>query len=120
MDDDTVISPLPSLYLAPIVPNPMGNAPSLDSPAINLYEVDSRRAALEMTTPEHQAVWEAKLAQSPTPPPAADEVINMILLAPWPETLPGWVTASAASQLTPAWITLVMGLRVCNLMGLIR
>ncbi|KAJ1598487.1 hypothetical protein NDA14_001707 [Ustilago hordei] len=40
-----------------------------------------------MTTPEHQAVWEAKLAWSPTPPPAADEVIDMILLAPQPETL---------------------------------
>ncbi|SOV05790.1 uncharacterized protein UDID_18519 [Ustilago sp. UG-2017a] len=86
MDDDAVIPPLPSLYLAPIIPNPVGNAPSPDSPAIDLYEVDSRRAAPEMTTPERQAVWEAELARSPTPPPAADEVIDTILLAPRPET----------------------------------
>ncbi|KAJ1599653.1 hypothetical protein NDA14_007580 [Ustilago hordei] len=86
MDDDAVITPLPSLYLAPIVPNPMGNDHSLVSPAIDLYEVNSRCAALEMMTLECQAVWEAELAQSPTPPPAADEVIDTILLAPQAET----------------------------------
>ncbi|CCF48633.1 related to monocarboxylate permease [Ustilago hordei] len=86
MDDDAVITPLPSLYLAPIVPNPMGNDHSLVSPAIDLYEVNSRCAALEMMNLECQAVWEAELAQSPTPPPAADEVIDTILLAPQAET----------------------------------
>ncbi|KAJ1576402.1 hypothetical protein NDA12_003902 [Ustilago hordei] len=86
MDDDAVISPLPSLYLAPIIPNPVGYAPSPDSPAIDLYEVNSRRAAPEMMTLECQAIWEAELARSPTPPPAANEVINTILLAPQPET----------------------------------
>ncbi|KAJ1018175.1 hypothetical protein NDA13_006491 [Ustilago tritici] len=82
MDDNAVITPLPSPYLVPLIPNPVRNDPSLVSPAIDLYEVDSQRAVPEMTTPECQAVWEAELARSPTPPPAADEVIDTVLLAP--------------------------------------
>lgn len=87
MDDDTVIpSPPPSPFLA-TSPTLMGNDHSPVSPAINLYEVDTRRSAVEMTTPECQATWEAELAQSPTPPPAADDVIDTVLLAPRADTL---------------------------------
>ncbi|KAJ1579278.1 hypothetical protein NDA11_002301 [Ustilago hordei] len=56
-----------------------------------------------MTTPEHQAVWEAELAWSPTPPPAADEVIDMILLAPQPETLVYWLVVQPLTP-PPHWV----------------
>ncbi|KAJ1025568.1 hypothetical protein NDA18_003911 [Ustilago nuda] len=80
MDDDVVVpSPLPSPFLAPVVPDPMGNDVSPTSPAINLYEVDGRHSAVEVTTPEQQAAWEAELAWTPTPPPAADNVIDTVL-----------------------------------------
>ncbi|CCF48181.1 hypothetical protein NDA11_004048 [Ustilago hordei] len=79
MDDDVVIpSPPPSPFLVP-PPAPMGSDYSPASPPIDLYEVDARCPTLEMSTPECQAVWEAELAHSPTPPPTADEVIDSVL-----------------------------------------
>ncbi|KAJ1575554.1 hypothetical protein NDA15_006026 [Ustilago hordei] len=82
MDDDIIVpSPLPSPFLAPVVPDPVGNDFSPTSPVVDLYEVDARRSAIEMTTPEHQAAWEAELARSPTPPPTADEVVDVVLAA---------------------------------------
>ncbi|KAJ1035209.1 hypothetical protein NDA18_000805 [Ustilago nuda] len=88
MDDDVVIpSPLPSLFLVPIVPNPMGNNISPTSPTINLYEVDARHSTVEVTTLEQQAAWEAELAQIPTLPPAADDVIDAVL-ASWRAATP--------------------------------
>ncbi|KAJ1019614.1 hypothetical protein NDA18_006092 [Ustilago nuda] len=81
MDDDVVIpSPLPSPFLAPVVPD-SGNDASPTFPTIDLYEVDTRRSAVEVTTPEQQAAWEAELARSPTPPPTADEVVDAVLAA---------------------------------------
>ncbi|SYW82988.1 uncharacterized protein UHO2_04905 [Ustilago hordei] len=80
MDDDIIVpSPLPSPFIAPIIPNLVGNDYSPASPAIDLYEVDARLAAVDRTTPEWQATWEAELARSPTPPPTADEVIDVVL-----------------------------------------
>ncbi|KAJ1027042.1 hypothetical protein NDA18_003061 [Ustilago nuda] len=87
MDDDIVIpSPLPSPFITLVVPNPVGNNFSPTSPMIDLYEVNPRHSLVEMTTPEHQTAWEAELARSPTPPPAADEVIDMVLAASRAET----------------------------------
>ncbi|KAJ1585196.1 hypothetical protein NDA15_003934 [Ustilago hordei] len=69
MDDDIIVpSPLPSPFLAPVVPNPMGNDFSPTSPMVDLYKVDARHSAIEMTTLECQAAWEVELARSPTPP----------------------------------------------------
>ncbi|KAJ1034228.1 hypothetical protein NDA18_001093 [Ustilago nuda] len=82
MDDDVIPSPAPSPFLALVVSGPMGNDFSLALPAIDLYEVDARPLAMDFSTPECQAAWEAELARTPTPPPAADEVINTVLLAP--------------------------------------
>ncbi|KAJ1572995.1 hypothetical protein NDA14_004576 [Ustilago hordei] len=79
MDDDANIpTPLPSPFLAPI-PNPMGSDYSPASLEINMFEVDARHPMMELMTPEHQAAWEAELARSPTPPPTANEVIDMVL-----------------------------------------
>ncbi|KAJ1572641.1 hypothetical protein NDA11_003320 [Ustilago hordei] len=79
MDDDMVIpSPPPSPFLVP--PPALGGSDySPASPEIDLYEVDVRHPAPEMSTPEHQVAWEAELARSPTPPPAADNIIDMVL-----------------------------------------
>ncbi|KAJ1036039.1 hypothetical protein NDA18_000187 [Ustilago nuda] len=82
VDDDVALSPPPSPFLAPGISNPMGNNFSPALPAIDLYEVDARPLAVDHPTPECQAAWEAELAQSPTPPPDADTVIDMVLLAP--------------------------------------
>ncbi|KAJ1584636.1 hypothetical protein NDA11_003839 [Ustilago hordei] len=94
-DNDVVPSPLPSPYLVPVIPDPVGNDFSPTSPVVNLYEVDARHSAAEMTTPECQAAWEAELARSPTPPPTADEIVNVVLAASragtpiyWPEVQP--------------------------------
>ncbi|CCF48102.1 uncharacterized protein UHOR_12761 [Ustilago hordei] len=90
MDDDIIVpSPLPSPFIAPIIPNLVGNDYSPASPAIDLYEVDARLAAVDRTTPEWQATWEAELARSPTPPPTADEI------AGWAE---GFVMANLLMQ----------------------
>ncbi|KAJ1587804.1 hypothetical protein NDA11_003832 [Ustilago hordei] len=87
MDDDIVVpSPLPSPFLASAAQSLMGNDYSLASPEIDLYEVDARCPAVEMMTPEHQAVWEAELARSATPPPMADKVIDAVLDAHHPST----------------------------------
>ncbi|KAJ1024387.1 hypothetical protein NDA18_004554 [Ustilago nuda] len=86
MGDDVVTpSPLPSPYLAP-TSNLVGNYYSPASPKIDLYEVDARHPAPEMSTLEHQVVWEAELICSPTPPPTADEVIDRVLEASRAET----------------------------------
>ncbi|KAJ1600447.1 hypothetical protein NDA14_000397 [Ustilago hordei] len=79
MDDDTVIpSPPPSPFLIP--PSALGGSDySPASPEIDLYEVDARRPAPEMSTPERQVAWEVELARSPTPPPATDDIIDMVL-----------------------------------------
>ncbi|KAJ1028831.1 hypothetical protein NDA18_002856 [Ustilago nuda] len=80
MDDNVVIpSPLPSPFLVPVIPDPVVNNASPTSPTINLYEVDARCSTVEMTTLEWQAAWEAELAQTPTPPPTADDVIDAVL-----------------------------------------
>ncbi|CCF48167.1 hypothetical protein NDA11_001076 [Ustilago hordei] len=82
MDDDIVIpSPLPSPYLVPVIPDPVGNDFSPTSPMVDLYEVNARCSAVEMTTPEGQAAWEVELARSPTPPPTADEIVDVVLAA---------------------------------------
>ncbi|KAJ1041551.1 hypothetical protein NDA10_002170 [Ustilago hordei] len=79
MDDNAVIpSPPPSPFLIP--PPALGGSDySPASPEIDLYEVDARHPAPEMSTPEHQAAWEAELAHSPTPPPATDDIIDVVL-----------------------------------------
>ncbi|CCF47917.1 uncharacterized protein UHO2_04978 [Ustilago hordei] len=51
-------------------------------PRPNLYEVDAHGPPRELTTPERQALWEAELARTPTPPPMADKVVDSILDAP--------------------------------------
>ncbi|SYW82086.1 uncharacterized protein UHO2_00571 [Ustilago hordei] len=86
--DDNVITPssLPSPLLASAAPSLMGNDYSPASPEIDLYEVDARRPTVEVMTPEHQAVWEAELAHSPTPPPMANKVIDAVLDAICPST----------------------------------
>ncbi|KAJ1018415.1 hypothetical protein NDA18_006569 [Ustilago nuda] len=82
MDGDVAVpSPLPSPFLAPVIPSPVGNDYSPTSPMVNLYEVTTRCSPVEMTTPERQAAWEAELARSPTPPPMADEVVDAVLAA---------------------------------------
>ncbi|SYW74705.1 uncharacterized protein UHO2_01571 [Ustilago hordei] len=87
MDDDVITpSSLPSPLLASAAPSLMGNDYSPASLEINLYEVDVRRPTVEVTTPEHQAAWEAELACSPTPPPTADEVIDVVLDIDCPST----------------------------------
>ncbi|KAJ1577491.1 hypothetical protein NDA11_002440 [Ustilago hordei] len=84
MDDDTVVSghsgsPPPALA----VPAQAGEDYSPASPPHpNLYEVDAHGPPRELTTPERQALWEAKLARTPTPPPMADKVVDSILDAP--------------------------------------
>ncbi|KAJ1027309.1 hypothetical protein NDA18_003318 [Ustilago nuda] len=113
MDDDTVIPrPLPSPFLALVVP-PIGDNHLPLSPAIDLYEVDARRPGVEVTTPERQAAWEAELARSTTPPPTADEVVDAILAASrantpvfWPEIQPltpppRWVSCFASAFTNP-------------------
>ncbi|KAJ1044883.1 hypothetical protein NDA10_007831 [Ustilago hordei] len=79
MDDDVVIpSPPPSPFL--VSPPALGGSDySPASPEIDLYEVDTRHPAPEMSTPECQAAWEAELACSPTPPPATDDIIDAVL-----------------------------------------
>ncbi|KAJ1035036.1 hypothetical protein NDA18_000639 [Ustilago nuda] len=82
MGDNAVTpSPLPSPFLAPVVPDPVGNDLSPVSPAVDFYEVNARHPGVEVTTPEHQAAWEAELARSPTPPPTAKEVVDAVLAA---------------------------------------
>ncbi|KAJ1584878.1 hypothetical protein NDA15_000434 [Ustilago hordei] len=78
--------PFPPPFLASAAQSLMGNDYSLASPEIDLYEVDARCPAVEMMTPEHQAVWEAELARSATPPPMADKVIDAVLDAHHPST----------------------------------
>ncbi|SYW81839.1 uncharacterized protein UHO2_00344 [Ustilago hordei] len=93
MDDDTVISghsgspPPPALT----VPARAGEDYSLASPPRpDLYEVDAHGPPRELTTPEHQALWEAKLARTPTPPPMADEGTPVYRLEVQPLTPPPW------------------------------
>ena len=82
--DDTVVSgqsgsPPPALA----VPARAGEDYSPASPPRpDLYEVDAHRPPRELTTPERQALWEAELARTPTPPPTANEVVDSILDAP--------------------------------------
>ncbi|KAJ1600544.1 hypothetical protein NDA14_001208 [Ustilago hordei] len=84
MDDNTVIqSPPGSPPPAHVAPGPSGEDYSLASPPPHdLNEVGTSHPAWELTTPEHQAMWEAELACSPTPPPTADEIVNAILAPP--------------------------------------
>ncbi|SOV04982.1 uncharacterized protein UDID_17818 [Ustilago sp. UG-2017a] len=89
MDDDTVAlshpgSPPPSLG----VPAQVGEDYSpVSPPPPNLYEVDTSRPPQELTTPKHQALWEAELARIPTPPPTVDKVVDAVLAASRPSTL---------------------------------
>ncbi|KAJ1036293.1 hypothetical protein NDA18_000158 [Ustilago nuda] len=80
MDDDVIPSPLPSPFLA-APPLPMGSDTLPISPAVNLYKVDVRHPGVEVTTPEHQAIWEAELAWLPTLPPTTNEVVDAVLAA---------------------------------------
>ncbi|SPC66623.1 related to monocarboxylate permease [Ustilago sp. UG-2017b] len=72
----TYLSPSPQRS----VDNP-GPDFSLASPPLDLYDIDSQ-CPLDLTTPECQAAWEAELARSPTPPPGADEFIDVTLAIP--------------------------------------
>ncbi|SYW75420.1 related to Mig1 protein, induced during biotrophic phase [Ustilago bromivora] len=80
MDDNPIISsPPPPPPLACVVSGLVGTDYSLASPAQDLYNVDTGCPPADLTTPECQAVWEAELARSPTPPPTADKVMDAIL-----------------------------------------
>ncbi|KAJ1597576.1 hypothetical protein NDA14_004776 [Ustilago hordei] len=89
MDDDMVIqSPPGSPPPARVVPGLSGEDYSPASPPPHdLNEVGMSRPAQELTTPKRQAMWEAELARSPTPPPTADEIVNAILAPPHAVTL---------------------------------
>lgn len=85
-DDDEVGS-----STSPIVPalvpaglGPSGQDYSPTSPPQDLYNVDSRRPPVDLSTPECQAAWEAELARSPTPPPTTNKVIDAVLASSRP------------------------------------
>ncbi|SOV01588.1 uncharacterized protein UDID_18130 [Ustilago sp. UG-2017a] len=84
MGDDTVVSrhsgsPPPALT----VPARAGEDYSpVSPPRPDFYEVDAHGPPRELTTPERQALWEAELTRTPTPPPTANEVVDSILDAP--------------------------------------
>ncbi|SPC65518.1 uncharacterized protein UHOD_11085 [Ustilago sp. UG-2017b] len=83
MGDNTVIPSSPvSPPLAHEETQLVGEDYSPASPLPDLYELDAWRPPWDLTTPECQAAWEAELARSPTPPPTANEVIDMVLDAP--------------------------------------
>ncbi|KAJ1587262.1 hypothetical protein NDA12_001001 [Ustilago hordei] len=100
MDDDTVVqSPPGSPPPARVAPGPLGEDYSLASPPPhNLNEVGMSRPAQELTTPERQAMWDAELACSPTPPPTADEIVDTILAPPHAVTPEYWLNVQ---PLTP-------------------
>ncbi|CCF47889.1 hypothetical protein NDA10_006672 [Ustilago hordei] len=93
MDDNTVIqSPPGSPPPARVVPGPSGEDYSPASPPPhNLNEVGMSCPAWELTTPECQAMWEAELARSPTPPPTANEIVDAILAPPRTVTPEYWL-----------------------------
>ncbi|SYW81940.1 uncharacterized protein UHO2_00425 [Ustilago hordei] len=84
MDDDMVVqSPPGSPPPARVAPGLSGEDYSPASPPPHdLNKVGTSRPARELTTPEHQAMWEAELARSPTPPPTANEIVDAILAPP--------------------------------------
>ncbi|SAM76217.1 uncharacterized protein UBRO_20515 [Ustilago bromivora] len=85
MDDDYEAGSPSSITPSPVVRNevdPPRQVLSPIPPPINMYDIDARQPPQDLSTPEHQAAWEAELARSPTPPPpppAADDVIDAIL-----------------------------------------
>ncbi|SAM61760.1 related to Mig1 protein [Ustilago bromivora] len=80
MDDNTIVSSPPgSPPPVHVGTGLMGEDYSLASPPRDLYDVDVGCPPLDLTTPERQAVWEAELAHSPTPPPTADVVVDAVL-----------------------------------------
>ncbi|SYW86130.1 uncharacterized protein UBRO2_05850 [Ustilago bromivora] len=78
-DDDEIGSPNPTITpaLEPAGSGPSGQDYSLTLPPQDLYDIDSRRPPLDLSTPKQQAAWEAELACSPTPPPTTNKVVDM-------------------------------------------
>ncbi|KAJ1027900.1 hypothetical protein NDA13_003363 [Ustilago tritici] len=71
-------SPAPPVLVRGSV-GPLSQDYSPASPPHDQYNVNMHPPPWDLTTPEHQAAWEAELACSPPPPPTVDEVIDTVL-----------------------------------------